>query len=71
MQLQTGDGTLPDGRLYQDVVQDLIAELGAAGAERWIIDLRLNEGGNMYPMLAGSELQSAAISVRIPLCSAF
>lgn len=48
-----GDGTLPDGRLYQDVVQRLIAELGTAGAERWIVDLRLNEGGNMYPMLAG------------------
>ncbi|GGO41479.1 S41 family peptidase [Deinococcus humi] len=48
-----GNGTLPDGRLYQDVVQGLIAELGAAGAEQWIVDLRLNEGGNMYPMLAG------------------
>lgn len=48
-----GDGTLPDGRLYQDVVRDLIAQLHAAGATRWIVDLRLNEGGNMYPMLAG------------------
>ncbi len=48
-----GDGTLPDGRVYPDVVQGLIAELHAAGAAKWIVDLRLNEGGNMYPMLAG------------------
>lgn len=48
-----GDGTLPDGRLYQDVVQQLITEFCAAGAQRWVVDLRLNEGGNMYPMLAG------------------
>lgn len=48
-----GDGTLPDGRLYPDVVQGLIAELHAAGAATWIVDLRLNEGGSMYPMLAG------------------
>lgn len=48
-----GDGTLPDGRLYQDVVQALIADLCGAGAQKWIVDLRLNEGGNMYPMLAG------------------
>lgn len=48
-----GDGTLPDGRLYPDLVQGLIAELHAAGAAQWIVDLRLNEGGNMYPMLAG------------------
>lgn len=48
-----GDGTLPDGQLYQDVVQDIIAKLYRAGARKWIVDLRLNEGGNMYPMLAG------------------
>lgn len=48
-----GSGTLPDGRLYQDAVQGLIAELRARGARAWLVDLRLNEGGNMYPMLAG------------------
>lgn len=48
-----GDGTLPDGRLYQDVVQAVIADLCGAGAQKWMVDLRLNEGGNMYPMLAG------------------
>ncbi|WP_291432104.1 S41 family peptidase [Deinococcus sp.] len=48
-----GDGTLPDDQLYQDAVQKIITELYSAGARKWIVDLRLNEGGNMYPMLAG------------------
>jgi carboxyl-terminal processing protease len=49
-----GDGTLPDDQSYPDVVQYLIAELDAAKAEGWVVDLRLNEGGNFFPMLAGA-----------------
>ena len=48
-----GDGTLPDGRDYARVVQGGLPELEDAGARGWIIDLRRNDGGNMWPMLAG------------------
>lgn len=47
-----GDGSLPGGT-YQDTVQLLLFDLTAQGARSWIVDLRHNEGGNMWPMLAG------------------
>lgn len=36
-----------------DSLQALIGSLAAAGATKWIIDLRKNSGGNCWPMLAG------------------
>lgn len=48
-----GDGTLPEGHDYARVVQDYLHEFEAAGARGWVIDLRRNDGGNMWPMLAG------------------
>lgn len=36
-----------------DSLHDAVRALGAAGACGWIVDLRGNGGGNMWPMLAG------------------
>ena len=38
---------------YADALQTLIHRLNAAGVCGWIVDLRDNPGGNMWPMLAG------------------
>lgn len=38
---------------YADVLQALVATQFAAGACGWVVDLRGNSGGNMWPMLAG------------------
>jgi carboxyl-terminal processing protease len=48
-----GDGALPGGRDYAREVQGHLHQLEAAGARGWVIDLRRNDGGNMWPMLAG------------------
>jgi carboxyl-terminal processing protease len=48
-----GDGSLPGGRDYARVVWNQLYGLEDAGARGWIIDLRRNDGGNMWPMLAG------------------
>ncbi len=48
-----GAGTLPGGRDYAREVQGHLHQLEAAGARGWVIDLRRNDGGNMWPMLAG------------------
>ena len=45
--------TEADGRFYATFVQQLIREVDAQGACGWIVDLRENSGGNMWPMLAG------------------
>lgn len=34
-------------------IQDKVCELIAAGAQKWILDLRYNGGGNMHPMAEG------------------
>lgn len=34
-------------------IQDKVCELIAAGAKKWILDLRYNGGGNMHPMAEG------------------
>ena len=38
---------------YATTVQQLIRDLDAQNPCGWIVDLRVNEGGNMWPMLAG------------------
>ena len=38
---------------YAERVQSLIRELDQKNISGWIIDLRLNVGGNMWPMIAG------------------
>jgi hypothetical protein len=38
---------------FADSIQTLIREQDAAGACGWVVDLRGNGGGNMWPMLAG------------------
>jgi carboxyl-terminal processing protease len=48
-----GDGTLGEGRNYATTVQGILYDLEHQGASAWIIDLRRNGGGNMWPMLAG------------------
>jgi carboxyl-terminal processing protease len=48
-----GDGKMGDGSNYASVVQDILYDLEQQGASAWIIDLRNNGGGNMWPMLAG------------------
>jgi carboxyl-terminal processing protease len=48
-----GDGKLSGGRNYASVVQGILYDLEKQGALAWVIDLRNNGGGNMWPMLAG------------------
>jgi len=38
---------------YADEIQNLIIELDKQSVCGWIVDLRENSGGNMYPMIAG------------------
>jgi carboxyl-terminal processing protease len=38
---------------YADSLQTIIRQLDAQNPKGWIIDLRLNDGGNMHPLLAG------------------
>ncbi|GAA5514660.1 hypothetical protein Dcar01_03416 [Deinococcus carri] len=47
------NGILAEGGTYQDRVREILLDLTAQGATRWVVDLRLNLGGNMWPMLAG------------------
>jgi len=44
---------LADFQKYTDELHDVSARLEAAHPTGWIIDLRGNGGGNMWPMLAG------------------
>ncbi len=39
---------------YADCAQQAIREAGVRGAKAWIVDLRCNRGGNMWPMIAGA-----------------
>jgi carboxyl-terminal processing protease len=48
-----GDGKLGDGRNYANVAQSILYDLEQQGASVWVVDLRRNGGGNMWPMLAG------------------
>ncbi|MCC7387709.1 MAG: hypothetical protein IT431_02975 [Phycisphaerales bacterium] len=38
---------------YARTLRELIVSLDARGATGWVVDLRLNGGGNIWPMLAG------------------
>ena len=38
---------------YADEIQNIIIDLNQQSVCGWIVDLRANEGGNMYPMIAG------------------
>jgi len=42
-----------DRVVFAENLQRLIGELDSAGACGWILDLRDNQGGNLWPMLAG------------------
>lgn len=42
-----------DGVRFETELQHLIAKLDRDHPQGWIVDLRGNEGGNMWPMLAG------------------
>jgi hypothetical protein len=42
-----------DRVVFAEDLQKLIARVDTAGACRWIVDLRDNQGGNLWPMLAG------------------
>ena len=43
----------PNRPEFVDALQGSIREFDEAGACGWIVDLRFNRGGNMWPMLAG------------------
>lgn len=46
-------GNKQRGTAFVDQVQQAIEDLDAAGTCGWIVDLRSNGGGNMYPMISG------------------
>lgn len=48
-----GNGSLGAGAAYQQVAQREIDRVDQPPACGWIVDLRRNGGGNMWPMLAG------------------
>ncbi len=54
-QLSGGDwgGGGEPGQEYAETAQRIIRELEGQGARAWIIDLRRNPGGDMFPMIAG------------------
>ena len=43
-----------DGNAFASSLQNLIAQLAAQNPCGWVVDLRGNGGGNMWPMLAGA-----------------
>ncbi|HZO73317.1 MAG TPA: S41 family peptidase [Ktedonobacteraceae bacterium] len=46
-------GNVEHKQLYMAETQKLLRELDQAGVSSWVLDLRRNSGGNMWPMLAG------------------
>lgn len=48
-----GNGGLGAGAVYQELAQREIERVDRPAACGWIVDLRRNAGGNMWPMLAG------------------
>ncbi len=52
----TAGGTQdPDGQIYSSTLSRALTDQAANGACGWIVDLRGNGGGNMWPMLNGLE----------------
>ena len=47
-------GTEEQVRDYAATAQQVIRQLDQAGTHGWVVDLRRNTGGNMWPMLAGA-----------------
>lgn len=45
-------GTAAEGQLYMQAIQQMIADHDSESVVGWIVDLRGNGGGNMWPMLA-------------------
>jgi C-terminal processing protease CtpA/Prc len=43
----------PMAKKYADLLQQLVRDLDTDPTRRWVVDLRRNHGGNMWPMLAG------------------
>lgn len=43
----------PDGIAFAENIQDQIRAADHSGITGWIVDLRANTGGNMWPMIAG------------------
>lgn len=48
-----GSGNFETLQAFGHEIRKRIQELVEQGAERWIVDLRGNTGGNMWPMIAG------------------
>ena len=48
-----GLGGGPLAKTYADIAQGLIQEIDSVPVRGWILDLRRNTGGNMWPILAG------------------
>jgi len=48
-----GSGHAPTLTYFADTLQALIAALDSPTTDGWILDLRNNDGGNCWPMLAG------------------
>lgn len=48
-----GDGGLAAGQRYASELRSLLARLDGEAACGWLVDLRQNGGGNMWPMLNG------------------
>lgn len=46
-------GTHADQAQFAETLQNIVADLDSGGACGWILDLRANSGGNLWPMLAG------------------
>ena len=48
-------GVAPDAdiQMVAESIRAAVEELGRKGAEHWVLDLRYNGGGNIYPMMAG------------------
>ncbi|MFY9345919.1 MAG: S41 family peptidase [Planctomycetota bacterium] len=48
-----GLGAGPLAKTYADIAQDLIKTIDSVPVRGWILDLRRNTGGNVWPILAG------------------
>jgi carboxyl-terminal processing protease len=54
IRVRSFSGTPAQATAYADSLQQAIRTADRAGLAGWIVDLRRNSGGNMWPMLAGT-----------------
>lgn len=47
------EGSKEQSKQYATTLHNLIRDMESAGVREWIVDLRCNGGGNMYPMICG------------------